>query len=356
MDSEPKQHNDEFHQSKVIYVDLIRQLLTESELSIKWDEYSAYQKHIDLIGNWLWMQVVHKRVGNITCSELLEHAYYDHLLLESSIIRVLGFGYEISDKLFSHFLPNYNSSKSGTVEGSIFNLTTSFYDLMCDELGRAHLINNLITPNYLTNALFGTGSRSHILKSSNDDIYMSFLKRLVESFFQQWRSFARNSQNTIVIEDCRNSIIEMYQAHMRLQDMSKFPCDWSTLREYCRIKSCLPTWVMLGLGIMSYQQKIPHLQNISEFKANVMNFAEILWLVDDLVDIFEDVTTNRFNMFLESTTQYDGFPHNVNLQEIASYGIYEISKRFNMLEHACSTRTFNDTLMMIKCLLRSWIN
>ncbi len=339
---------------RVDYVNLLRRQLNQSKLAIDSIEYIACIDRLEIVGKKIWNDFIQQRLDSSVCSDLITLSTRDHMFLESSIARVLGFGYEITYQLCSALIPEYSILKNGAVNGSILNFTISYYDMLCDNLNRPDEVDSLITPKYIVNAL---GGRFCFNNSSKDydDVYIKFFKSLVELLFLQWKLLVTDSFNSVVIRDFHYSMMKTYYCHKALRTNVEYQKEDNFSIYYSWMKSCLPTWMMVELDILSQGYYFPTDNGLDKIRKVVFHFAEILWLLDDLIDIFEDDETNQFNIFLTPAGINLDTVSGHELENIAQMGMCEINNRVLKLEEVFNPKLFNNLFKMVGCVMKSWV-
>lgn len=124
------------------------------------------------------------------------------------------------------------------------------------------------------------------------------------------------------------------------------------LRRLSYAKGCFPTIVMCEMGVITAgNNAILNLEALHSLRYDISNFAEILWLVDDMVDLFEDAAMRRYNIFLDSI-DYACYPDAIPYQEIAHRGTLEIDKRLLPLKESDK---IDQVYLLARCLIKSWM-
>lgn len=185
---------------------------------------------------------------------------------------------------------------------ALWNLLVAYFDELCDEYGSLlPLLLARISPTSLRAAL-SPDSNEHLTPEAADPVLLRFVVEIADEVFSRFRllsnrlsgqDFRRLSQS---IEKAYLS--EIIMAELRFSALT----DLEDVRKHLHDSSSLPVWILgctsaLAAGCAPLPDGL---------QSSLGFIGDVLWLLDDLVDLEDDVGTDRWNSVFLVAAERDG--------------------------------------------------
>lgn len=220
--------------------------------------------------------------------------------LEGSI-GVAGFGRILGQSVLRTLGRSEEESKSSVAWGSLWNLLIAYFDDICDDYGSVYpTLLKIISPESLRNML-QRGANHHFVCKPEDPVILRFVVEIADAVFIKVRSLGHSiseSQYNMLVE----SILRAYEVEVRFSHL-KFSdeIDVDEARHCLRCCNSLPVWIQgYTNACMAGTTTIPE-----GLSSSLTHIGDVLWFLDDLVDLEDDVGTNQWNAaFLVASDLY----------------------------------------------------
>jgi hypothetical protein len=216
-------------------------------------------------------------------------------------VGVAGFGRILGRSVVNTLRKSDNESISSIEWGSLWNLLIAYFDDICDDYGSVFpLLAEIISPNSLE-AMLQKGSCHHLKCKQEDPVILRFVVEIADAVFTQVRTLEHSiseSQYDILIQ----SILRAYESEIKsaqLQFSNEIDVDEARL---C-LSGCnsLPVWIQGYTNALMSGTTLPP----QGLDSSLRHIGDVLWFLDDLADLEEDVGTNQWSAaFLVASDLY----------------------------------------------------
>ena len=206
-------------------------------------------------------------------------------------VPVAGFGRILGEAVVCTLGTSDRDNTWGLDWAALWNLLVAYFDEFCDEYGSLlPVLLTRISHRTIKEALHPDGNR-RIAPEPFDPVLLQFVLEIADAVFSRFRSLA----NRISGQDFRRLgkaiemayLAEINTAQLRFSDVR----DPGDIHPLLRASGSLPVWILgYVTALASGFDPLP-----KRFDSCLEHIGDVLWLLDDLVDLEKDVETDCWN-------------------------------------------------------------
>ncbi len=224
---------------------------------------------------------------------------------------VAGFGALLGDAVL-HTLQHRAAAEASVEWAALWNLLVAYFDELCDEYGL--LLPTLlerIAPATLAAAL-DPEHETRLVWRAADPVLLRFVLQIADEAFRRLRRQAATwSANDYA--PLRQAIATAYRSEVFTATLCfSRECDASAVHGHLRASSSLPVWILgCASAMLAGRGRLP-----PALDAALHHVGDAMWLADDLVDLEDDVGTDRWNAIFLVVAERYGPPALTMLQHL----------------------------------------
>jgi hypothetical protein len=208
-----------------------------------------------------------------------------------SCVPVAGFGWILGESVVCTLGKSNTENKWSLDLAALWNLLVAYFDELCDEYGSLlPLLLTRISPASLRAALH-PGLSKRLAPEPTDPVLLRFVLEIADEVFSRFRSLAERVSD----QDFRRlgQAIEMAYASEIKTAQLRFSVVQNSqgVHRHLRGSGSLPVWILgcisaLASGLASLPKRLD---------SSLEYIGDVIWLLDDLIDVEKDVGTDRWN-------------------------------------------------------------
>jgi hypothetical protein len=206
-------------------------------------------------------------------------------------VPVAGFGTIFGEAVVSTLGKSKIKNQWGLDWTALWNLLVVYFDELCDEYGSLlPLLLTRISPTLLRRALH-PDSNERIAPEPTDPVLLRFVLEIADAVFSRFRSIA----NRVSGPDFRRLAQAIEMAYLGEIKTARLyfsdPRNTEDVNKQLRASGSLPIWIPGCLAAYaSGFAPLPKMLGLS-----LKYIGDVIWLLDDLIDLENDVGTDRWN-------------------------------------------------------------
>ena len=206
-------------------------------------------------------------------------------------VSVAGFGALLGEAVVSTFGKSTTENQSSLDWAALWNLLMAYLDDICDEYGTLlPLLLTRLNHASLQRAL-NPSLNTRLMPEPTDPVLLRFVIQIADAVFRRYRSLVNRISRSDYVRLAEAIelayLSEIKTAQLRFSDI----INTGDVYKHLRASSSLPVWIFGCITILD--SGLTSLSKMLELCLS--HIGDVLWLLDDLVDLEEDVGTDRWN-------------------------------------------------------------